>query len=411
MTILFGFLLSLLFQALFFGAETSFVSANKIRLEIFERKRVIGAALAGHFVRNINKALQTILLSQKVFLYIFAALFFALYRTSIGHDCFSVEFLAAITIASITLVLSGKIIPQLLLKELSEYSVLVLAPFVKIFSILFSPLIATIHFFSSQAVALFRLLSKGQNDHTSALDYRILHRIYTPKEVERKDSEIVSNIFAISDVQVRESMIPRTDIHAVPSTITLDELVKVFGKTKYSVVPVYESTIDHIIGVVSVYELFKKPDSLKSVLREALFVPETKKTVELLQEFCYSDMNMAIVVDEFGGTAGLVTSEDLIEELIGDVHNDCQSDDEICHALSENTFLVSGRVDIDTINEKLKLGFSVEEQYETLAGYILSHIGRIPKQGEIFKIENKVFTIARASKTKIVLVKLQLVDS
>jgi len=411
MIILFAFLFALLFQALLFGAETSFVSVNKIRLEILERKRVIGASLASYFIRNIHKALQTILFSQKVFLFVFAFAFVALYRSFKADDFFCIELIFSVTVAAIVLVLGGKVIPQLLLRELSEYSVLVFSPFIKGFSILSSPFVTAVNFLSAQIIKLFRWLGKWQRADMEDLDYRILHKIYTPKDIDRRDAEVVSNIFAISDVQVKESMVLRTDIHAVPSSISLDELIKVFSKSKYSAVPVYENTIDHIVGVISVYDLFKNPDSLKHIRREAIFVPETKKTVELLQEFVYSDIDMAIVVDEFGGTAGLVTSEDLIEELIGDVHNDSHSDDETCHALSESTFLISGRIDIDTINEKLELGFPKEDKYETLAGYILSHIGRIPKQGEIFKIENRVFTINKASKTKIVLVKLQQVDA
>jgi putative hemolysin len=169
---------------------------------------------------------------------------------------------------------------------------------------------------------------------------------------------------------------------------------------------VYEESIDKIIGIVSVRDLFSKPKSLQAITREAVFVPETKKSVELLGEFLRNSQSLAIVVDEFGGTAGMVTAEDLIEELVGDIQDEYDTEDEVCRVLSENTYLISGRVEIDTLEEKFGLKIP-KEDYETLAGYILNRVGRIPEQGEMLTIDNFLITISKATKTKVDIVKLQ----
>lgn len=402
---------ALILSAFFSGAEVVFVSVNRIRTQVFERKRFLGASLASYFVRNRDKVLLTTLIGANVALVVYAFALVELINPLFEVRNAALYIISITAVASIIAVFIGQVIPRLLLKPLADYAVLVIAPLLKGFYFAFYPVLEIILRFtywltgSSEKTPVDMAMFFGKQD----LD--VLLREASEQAAEKKDEEIISNIFGISEVRVKESMVPRTQIHAIADSADMKSVYLEFIESGYSRLPVFNETIDQIVGVVSVHDLYKRPKSLKSIMRDVLFVPETKKSVELLQEFVRTGRNMAIVVDEFGGTAGIVTSEDLIEELIGDIQDEFDIEDEICRAVSEDTFFISARLDIDTINERLKLGISKEENYETLAGYILNHTGRIPKQGEIFKIDNFVITIARATNTKIDVVKLKVEHS
>lgn len=398
---------ALILSAFFSGAEIIFVSANRIRTQVFERKRFLGSKLAGYFIRNLDKALITTLIGANLALTIYAFALVELINPLFETRNAALYIISITAVASIIAVFIGQVIPRLLLKPLADYAVLVIAPLLKGFYLVFYPVLEVILRF---AYWLTRSSEKSSADMTRFFgkqDLDVVLREASEQVDEQNDEEIISNIFGISETRVKESMVPRTQIHAIAEGADMKSVYQEFIESGYSRLPVFSETIDRIIGVVSVHDLYKRPKLLNSIMRDVLFVPETKKSIELLQEFVRTGQNMAIVVDEFGGTAGIVTSEDLIEEFIGDIQDEFDTEDEICRAVSEDTFFISARLDIDTINERLKLGISKEENYETLAGYILNHAGRIPKQGEVFKIDNFVVTIARATNTKIDVVKLK----
>ncbi|NTW48658.1 MAG: HlyC/CorC family transporter [Chlorobiales bacterium] len=398
---------SLILSAFFSGAEIVFISVNQIRVQVFERKRFLGAGPAGFFIRNIDKVLLTTLVGANVALIIYAFALADLINRVIGESRTSFHLVIITVVASIVAVFIGQVIPRLWLKTLADYAVLVIAPFLKGFYIISYPVLQLVERFTSWLVGSFGKAPVDIKQFFGKQDLDVLLRETSQRVDKQTDEEIISNIFAVSEVRVKESMVPRTEIYAIAQSAAMKDVYQEFISSGYSRLPVINETIDCVVGVVTVHDLYKRPKSLKSIMRDVMFVPETKKSVELLQEFVRTGQNMAIVVDEFGGTAGIVTSEDLIEELIGDIQDEFDTDEDICRAVSENTFLISARLDIDTINERLKVGLSKEDNYETLAGYILSHIGRIPKQGEIFKIDNFVITVARATNTKINVVKLK----
>ncbi|HEY6906522.1 MAG TPA: transporter associated domain-containing protein, partial [Ignavibacteriaceae bacterium] len=191
---------------------------------------------------------------------------------------------------------------------------------------------------------------------------------------------------------------------------TIDEVISIFVESGYSKIPVYEENLDNIRGVIFAYDIFNSPQNLKSIIREIIFVPETKRSFEMLNEFLNKQVSIAIVVDEFGGTAGLVTMEDIIEELFGEIKDEYDIEEEICRKISADSFLISGKVEIDYINEKYNLNIPTGD-YETIAGYITSRIGRIPLQGESVKIDNFTFLIARSTNIRIDLVKLTIIPA
>jgi putative hemolysin len=401
MTELFFLITSLFAVAFFTGTETAFITANRVRLKMFEHQKVVGASLANHYLTHIEKVLSSTLVARVLFSVVFATLLSGLFAQLFGRNSILVDTL----IASTVIVFAADVLTKPLFRELADYAVLVCAPILRVFRIMVFPAILFSEWVARRFSAMFGASLPNTTDFYRKQDFEVLLRKNTLAETQQKDVEIISNVLAISDVRVRECMVPRTEIVAIEKSATIKEVQQQFTTSGYSRLPVFDETIDKIIGIVSVQDLFKKPKSLESITKEVMFVPETKKSVELLTEFLQTGQSTAVVVDEFGGTAGLVTAEDLIEELVGDIQDEYDQDDEVFRALSENTYLLSGRLEIERINEKFGLGIP-KGDYETLAGYILANCGRIPKQGEIITIEPFSITISKASRTKIDVVKL-----
>lgn len=200
-------------------------------------------------------------------------------------------------------------------------------------------------------------------------------------------------------------MRPRTEIVGVEIHSSIEDVHKSFIDSGYSKLIVYEENLDNIKGVILAKDLFTNPKTITEVLREIKFYPETKRSLEVLNELLESKISIAVVVDEFGGTAGIVTMEDIIEELFGEIKDEYDIEEHICRRISRDTYLISGKVEIDHLNEKYKIGIP-EGDYETVAGYIENRLGRIPKQGESFLIDNYDLIIVKATQTKIELIKL-----
>jgi CBS domain containing-hemolysin-like protein len=220
-----------------------------------------------------------------------------------------------------------------------------------------------------------------------------------------KDSTIINRVFELGEQRVYEAMTPRTDIVGVEVSQSINELISTFMESGFSKIPVYEENLDNIKGIVLAKDLFSLPKGINEIIREVSFIPETKKSFEVMNEFLDKKVSIAIVVDEYGGTAGIVTMEDILEELFGEIKDEFDVEEDICRKIAPNTFIISGKIEIDHLNEKYD--FKIEEgDYETLAGYILTKLGRIPTQGETIKIDNFKILIARSSQQKIDIVKL-----
>jgi CBS domain containing-hemolysin-like protein len=227
--------------------------------------------------------------------------------------------------------------------------------------------------------------------------------------VDKKDTAVINRVFDLGEQRVYEAMTPRTEIVGVEVSKTIEELVSIFIESGFSKLPVYEENLDNIKGIVLAKDLFKFPPAIKNILREATFIPETKRSFEVMNEFLDKKNSIAIVVDEHGGTAGIVTMEDILEELFGEIKDEFDVEEDICRRIAPNTYLISGKIEIDYINEKYSAagGLKIEEgDYGTIAGYITTKLGRIPVQGETVTIDHFTILIARATVQKIDLIKL-----
>jgi CBS domain containing-hemolysin-like protein len=227
--------------------------------------------------------------------------------------------------------------------------------------------------------------------------------------VNKKESDIISRVLDVGDQRVYEAMRPRTDVVGLEIESNISEALDIFIESGYSKLPVYEGSMDNIKGVVFAYDLFKNPKSLQSIIKEISFVPETKRSFDMLNEFLSKRVSIAAVVDEFGGTAGIVTMEDIIEELFGEIKDEYDIEEDIFRKISKDTYIISGKVEVDLINEKYNLNIP-EGNYETLGGYITSKLGRIPAQGEKTTIDNFDILIAKGTNTRIDVVKIIVLE-
>ena len=235
------------------------------------------------------------------------------------------------------------------------------------------------------------------------------------ESVEKDDQvdteiQIFQNALEFSEVKAREVMIPRTEIEAVEINESVKTLSQLFTDTGYSKILVYNESIDDIVGYVHSFELFKKPKTIKMALMPVEFVPETMLVKDILNVLIKKRKSMAVVLDEYGGTSGVLTVEDIVEELVGEIEDEHDSDDLVEEQLSENSYRFSARLEVDYINETYKLNLTESENYETLGGLIVSHTEEIPATDEVVQIDNFQFTIKEVSNTKIDLVELKILE-
>jgi CBS domain containing-hemolysin-like protein len=226
-------------------------------------------------------------------------------------------------------------------------------------------------------------------------------------KMDEEQSDIISKVMEIRDQRVYEAITPRTDIAGIDISSSIEEVIDKFIESGYSKLIVYDENLDNIKGMVLLKDLFNNPPDLKSVIREVVFIPDTKKSLDMLNEFLNKQFTIAVVVDEFGGTAGIITVEDLIEELFGEIRDEYDIEENVVRKIDSNSFLLSGKVEIDYLNEEYN--FNIEEgDYETIAGYITFKLGRIPVRGETFRVENFNVHVLKSDKTKIDLIKLTI---
>jgi CBS domain containing-hemolysin-like protein len=305
----------------------------------------------------------------------------------------------------------GELIPKYFARELADRVILITSlplrfvtflmyPFVKITSTI-SNLLTGSSSYNSKSIT-----AENVNLLFSKEDLEILVKeSHRAGMVDEKESDIISKVLALGDQRVYEAMRPRTEIIGVEISSPVDEALILFIESGYSKLPVYDENLDNIKGIIYANDFFTFPENIKGILKEAIFIPETKKSLEMLNEFLSKQVSIAIVVDEFGGTAGIVTMEDIFEELFGEIRDEYDVDEHICRKISANEYLISGKVEIDFINEKYNLNIPVGD-YETIAGYIITRLGRIPAQGDNISLDGFNILIARANQTRIDIVRL-----
>ena len=386
----------------FSASEIAYLRGNKIKIELRARKNNLLALNANYFIKNPDIFFSTILISNNLVNISFASL-----CSIILFKNFGFEELSILLISTILLLLFGELIPKYFATELADRLLLASSIPLRFVSILLFPFVKIT---SGLSIIISRTNQKEQSEILNLIDREDLHNLIEESSeagtMDEDQSEIISRVIDIKEQRVYEAMTPRTDVVGIEISNSMDEVTQVLIESGYSKLPVYEDNLDNIKGWIYSKDIFKNPKDLASIIREVSFVPETKKSLEMLNEFLEKQFFLAIVVDEFGGTAGIITMEDLIEELFGEIRDEYDVTDEtFVKQIDKKTFIVSGKIEIDYLNDEFE--FSIPEgDYSTIAGYITYKIGRIPIKGETLKIDSLTVLILKSDKTKINLCKI-----
>ncbi len=415
-------LLTLLFSAFFSGIETAFVSANRLRLEIDLKRNLLPANILNNFYRNPSRFIGAMLLGNNIALVIYGMatakmlepLLINAFPGLMGKD---INLILTQTLAATLLILVfAEFLPKILFRINPNATLGFFAiPIWLIYHLLY-PLIIV---YTGLSKLFLKLVTGLKFEHDtykfSTVDLNDYIKNYTSDEDERKeerdmDLQLLQNAMEFRHIRVRNFMVPRPEVEAIASDSTIEELLEKFTETKHSKILVYEDSVDNIIGYVHSYDMFTRPQSIRQVLRSIDVVPETYPANRLLSRFIQNRQGIAVIVDEFGGTAGIVSLEDIIEQIFGEIDDEFDEEETIEEHPEPGVWIFSARLEIDYLNEAYKLGIPESEEYETLTGFIINRHENIPALGEKILIEPFHITILKATGNKILEVKLELND-
>ncbi len=416
----------LLLSAFFSGMEIAFISANKIHIEIEKKQEGFLAKILTRLTKKPSKFIATMLIGNNIALVVYGLYmgdllmeWFVSFGTSenVIVNAFLTDFslVTQTIISTLIILLTAEFLPKVLFQIYSNTMLKILALPAYIFYILFS---FVSDFVIKISNVILKVFFKTDGDEVQQAFSKIELGDYISEQMEAIDSEddvdseiqIFQNALEFSAVKAREVMVPRTEIEAVELHETPKNLIKRFSDTGYSKILIYKDTIDNIIGYVHSYELFNKPKTIKSVLMPVEFVPETMLIGDILGHLTKKRKSMAVVLDEYGGTSGIMTVEDIVEELFGEIEDEHDTTDLIEEEINEKNFKFSARLEVDYINENYRLELPESDEYGTLGGLIVNETGEIPDQDAQIKINNFLFTILEVSSTKIDLVSLEILD-
>ena len=411
-------IICLALSAFFSGMEIAFVAANRIYLEIEKQQLGFNAKFLNFITQNPSRFIATMLVGNNISLVIYGIfmgdrilqLFFAETLLS-GAISIQVVFIQTV-ISTVIILITAEFLPKVFFQQFSNALMKLLAFPTAIFYVLFSPVTAMIMKLSDFILIKFFKTKGDQVQLTFSkieLGNYIEEQLESTKDIDNVDSEIqiFQNALDFSEVKVREAMVPRTEIVAIENTADLSEIKKLFTSSGLSKIPVYEDSIDDILGYVHAFEMFKKPKSLKKILLPVVFIPETMKISEVLKLLTKQRKSIAVVLDEYGGTSGIITVEDIIEELFGEIEDEHDNVALHEHVIEEGVYEFSARLEVDYINQNYNLDLPENEFYETLGGMIVYYQEEIPSQGDVIAFENYTFEIKEVSSTKIEIVVLK----
>jgi len=419
-------ILSLALSAFFSGMEIAFISANKIHIEIEKKQSGILAKVLSRLTQKPSKFIATMLIGNNIALVVYGLfmgdLLMSWFQGMLpSQNAFLTALLTNFSLLTQTLIstllilLTAEFLPKVLFQIYANTLLKALAIPAYIFYIIFS-LISD--FVIGVSDRILRTFFGTHGDEVQLAfskmelgDY-ITEQMETVEAEDLVDSEIqiFQNALEFSAVKAREVMVPRTEITAVELHETPKNLTKLFTETGYSKILIFKESIDDIIGYVHSYELFKKPKTIKSVLLPVEYVPETMLIQEVLNVLTKKRKSIAVVLDEYGGTSGLMTVEDIVEELFGEIEDEHDTTDFLEEQIDDTHFKFSARLEVDYLNENYKLELPESDEYGTLGGLIVNETGEIPEKDSTIRVGNFQFTILDSSNTKIDLVALEILE-
>lgn len=405
---------TLLFIAFFAGYEIAFVSGNRLNIELRKKQGKRSGIIIARFLEHPARFIGTCLIGLNFFLVIYGLLVDALLKKTLWNP-FHIEneylklFAATLFSTFIVLVL-GEFIPKAIFRGKNDTLLHFFAPLANFFHTLFQPLA---RFFVNVSQWILKYLFNVRVDEKSEafskvdLEHFFQQTRNQDEESTELNTELFENALSLPMVKIRQCLVPRTEIEAVELDTPLETIRQKFIQTKLSKLIVYKDSIDDLQGYIHQLDFFKKPSDVASIIKPLIAVPESMSATDLMNKFTKERKSIAWVVDEFGGTAGIVTMEDVLEEIFGEIQDEYDTEEFVDKQLAEDEYIFSGRLELDYLNEKYQLDFP-EHESETLSGYIINEHGSIPEAKASIIIEHYKFDVLSVSDTRIEMVKMKL---
>ena len=405
----------ILLMGFFAGTEIAFISANKLNIELRKKQGKVSGRILARFMENPSEFIGTSLVGVNVLLVVYGLLASEVTSKLLAQYHFSLteypKLLVDTLVATIVILIFAEFLPKAIFRSKAEVVLSLFSVPMLVMYWIFYP-VAKIFVAISEFILkyLFNVRIKENKQVFNRVDLELLvKQSMHGHESETSDvnTELFENALYLVNVRIRKCMVPRNEVEAIDITEPIDELRKKFIETKLSKIIVYDDSIDNIVGYVHHLDLYRRPQAIRDILHTITPVPEAMSAVDLMNRFTKERKSIAWVIDEFGGTAGIVTMEDVLEEIFGDINDEYDEQEHVEKQISENEYIFSGRLELDYLNEKYDFTFPTDES-ETLSGYIIAQHETIPKIKERIIIENYEFDILLVTDTRIETVKMKI---
>ncbi len=411
--------LSLLFSAFFSGMEIAFISSNKLRIEIDKKHKSFSSKIIAIFTKNPSRYIATMLVGNNVALVIYGIAIAGILQEPLiqlfKNDAEVLVLLIQTIISTLIILFTAEFLPKTLFRinpngALKVFSLPILFFYVLLYPItIFSIALSN---FTMKYILKVRIANESGKQIFGKVDLNHLveegHLELDESESDIQDLKIFKNAMELSSLKVRDCMIPRTEIVALEIESPIQQLLDTFTQSGLSRILIYRNNIDNVIGYVNTKDMFQNPEHIGDHLKSLPIVPETLRVNKILKTFIKDQKNIALVLDEFGGTSGMITTEDIIEEIFGEIQDEHDITDLIEEIIDDKHFKFSGRLEIDHLNESYQMDIPKSDEYETLAGFIIFHHENIPSLNESIQIGRFSMKIIQVSANKIELVELTL---
>ena len=411
-------IISLLLSAFFSGMEIAYVSSNRFNLEIERNQKGLISKLLSIITRNSSRFISTMLIGNS-----FALVIYGLFMGQFIIDNLSFLFTPSMNeltvlfiqtiISTLLILIAAEFIPKVLFQIYSNFSMKIFSVPAYFFYVILYPLTSLVTIISNFILKYF--FKVDPDDSSISFSKNELEN-YIEGEIEKSDKELDSeieifqNALELSEIKARDIMVPRAEVIALEDTTKIEEVKKLLIETGFSKIPIYRDTIDDIIGYIHSFDFLKKPSRVKEFLLPVVFVPEPMLVNDILEKLTLERKSIAVVIDEYGGTSGIITIEDIVEELFGEIEDEHDNFELYENKLSNNTFEFSSRLEIEYINKKYNLELPESDSYETIGGLIVFNKEEIPKVGDEIILNDCIIKITQASVTKVERVVLKKTD-
>ena len=412
-----GLIITMVFSAFFSGMEIAFVSSNRLRAEMDREKDGLSQRAIALFYRHPNTFVSTMLVGNNISLVVYGILFAQIFDATLFCQLSDGGRVMADTLLSTVVVLfTGEFLPKTIFKSNPNTMLTIFAPLAYLFYVVLYPIS---RFATLLSRGLLRLVGvkvpkvSDDKEFTKVdLDYLVQSSIDNAKDDEiEEEVKIFHNALDFADTKVRDCMVPRTEIEAIDiDECTIEELKYKFIESGHSKIIVYREDIDHIIGYIHSSEMFKQVENISEHIQQMPYVPETMAARKLMQIFLQQKKSLGVVVDEFGGTSGIVSLEDIVEEIFGEIEDEHDNTKYVAKQLSDGAYMLSARLEIEKVNEMFDLDLPESDEYMTVGGLILHEYQSFPKLNEVITIGRFEFKIIKNTQTKIELVRLKVCE-